>query len=171
MAGLQVVLNSVAGAALGLHARTTASVPCVSSELIERHPGLIPLSCRLWRDARIAPAYIAGLSLLGLTAQGATYIVRRARTKGDRSSSSTTESILADPSPASAFKKHVKSHGGLMIWSFAAARLIGVLVLLALYAASFANDAKSATHELVGSAHNLHKQRYLDGVLCGVYVS
>ncbi|KZV73085.1 ATP-binding cassette transporter [Peniophora sp. CONT] len=151
MADLQVVLNSVAAAAFGLHASALASVP-------------------LWRDARILPAYIAGLSLLVLIAQGTTYLIRRARTKGDRSSTSTTESILVDPSASSAFKKHIKSHGGFTIWSFAVARLISVLVLLALYAASFAGDAKSAHHEFGGYVHGGHKKRRLDGILCGVYV-
>ncbi|VDC06815.1 unnamed protein product [Peniophora sp. CBMAI 1063] len=151
MADLQVVLNSVVGAALSFHARATANVP-------------------LWRDARILPAYIAGLSVLILAAQGAIYLVRRARTKGDRSSTSTTESILADPSTTSAFRKHVKSHGGFAIWFFAVMRLAAILVLLALYAVSFADDAKSATHEFGGASQPPHHQRHLDGILCGVYV-
>lgn len=161
MADLQVVLNTVAGAAFGLHASALSSVPCVRYFLVKTYS----LQChRLWRDPRLLPTYIAALSLFILTSQAIHHFVRLARTKGDRSSTSTTSSVFADPSPPSAFRKHVQSHGGTVIWLFAVTRLAGVLVLLALYATSFVGD--DSTHELAVT----HDQRLLNGILCGVYV-
>lgn len=93
-------------------------------------------SHRLWRDTRLIPVYVAGVSVvvtLLTAAAGALHKVTSDARDSARPHDATRKNIRA----------HVTSLGGTTIFAFRVARAVSVFALLALYAYDFARDVNA----------------------------
>lgn len=77
---------------------------------------------RLWRDARVAPAYVAAVSALVALGLALFSVVKRAKhePQGDRA-------------PAGGIRGFVSEHGGTTIYLFKLARAASTFAIFALY--------------------------------------
>ncbi|KZV76920.1 multidrug resistance-associated ABC transporter [Peniophora sp. CONT] len=134
----------------------------------------------LWRDARILPAYAAGISVLGLVAHSIAVLVhRRAKKDGEENAQPVEQQDTSAVGVSSSLRSHVAEHGGATIFAYKVARFVSVLALLALYVASFVHD-----YEIVGSpdvgalgkkkkarkAAELSRREWVDLILCITYL-
>lgn len=116
------------------------------------------VSRSLWRDVRLVPVYVAGLSAL-LAVLSAT---RSALLK-------VFSDVRQDPPQQHTSRKSIRAHiaslGGTTIFTFRVARLVCVCALLVLYAFDLVRDAGAHTHP-----ESVTKKEVLELVLFLSYV-
>ncbi|KZV64704.1 hypothetical protein PENSPDRAFT_656364 [Peniophora sp. CONT] len=85
----------------------------------------------LWRDARLAPAYVAAVS--ALVALGVAVVGAVKRVKGERA---------VEYAQAVGIRSFVHEHGGTVIYLFKVARAVSTLALFALYIVDLVQDRR-----------------------------
>ncbi|VDC06819.1 unnamed protein product [Peniophora sp. CBMAI 1063] len=153
MVGIDVALNDLPRVGIGLQA----------SAFSEPDPPI-------WRDVRLCPGYVAALSLLLLVERGVSYALAKLAKEPRSSTGTRRERILVNLFSASTRREHINNRGGCTIWLFAVARLVGVLVLLALHVTGFSSEGRNGApnyyEDLLRVSYN---RKWLNVISCAVY--